>query len=155
MGRFLVVLVLAYETDVDHGQRSCAKKFAQQEIFIEAETEALIIVGEETMVEGEFPAILLCRSVFGSADSVFPLIAAVEVRSLHDAATGESEHTGTKGGKTLHEVATQTMDVVGREEGDMLQIDRIFRTAQIDPELPLQDCSVGTQVDFIFFPFGT
>jgi len=132
------VLELAGESAGDDGQGLAAEVFAELEELEEAETVTLEVVGIEAVAEGVVPAVLVQRTVLNGAYAVLPLVAGLEVCTLYDAASGESEHARVHVGECLSQVAAHavltTLPGVGGEEGDMLHVSRGLVACEEDAE---------------------
>lgn len=74
------------------------------------------------MWEGISPAVLVQRTVLRSTHGVLPLITGIEVGSLYDTSTRETEDAWLQVGKILYEVGTETIPVIFREERDVIEI---------------------------------
>ena len=74
------------------------------------------------MWEGISPAVLVQRTIFWSTHRVLPLITGIEISSLYDTSTRETEDARLQVGKILHEIGTETVPVVFWEERDMIEI---------------------------------
>ena len=122
VGVLVVVLILAGESYGEDGQWLCADLLGEEEVLIEAQTQGLVVVGEEAVGEGVSPAVLVQGAVLGCAHAVLPLVACVEVGAFHDAAAGEAEHAGLQVGEVLHEVCAQSVPVVLGEEGYVVEV---------------------------------
>ena len=114
------ILELAGQSAGDHRQGLTTEVLAQLEELEEAETITLVVVGIETMTEGVVPAVLVQRTVLYWSYAVLPLIARLEVSTLDDTATGETEHTGMHVVECLSQIAAHailtTLPGVGGEE---------------------------------------
>ena len=156
MGTGIIVLILTGQTYAQHGKRLGPNLLAQYEILIEAETVALVIVRIETVGEGIVPAVLVNRPVLNRADSVFPLVTSLQVSTLHDTASGETEHSGMDVGEFLRKVFSQAVLMavvgIGGEERYMLQVDDILRLEEHYAEAPLLEGFARLELYRIFLP---
>ncbi len=156
MGTGIIVLILTGQTYAQHGKRLGPNLLAQYEILIEAETVALVIVRIETVGEGIVPAVLVNRSVLHRADSVFPLVTSLQVSTLHDTASGETEHSGMDVGEFLRKVFSKPVLMavvgIGGEERYMLQVDGILRLEEHYAEAPLLKGFARLELYRIFLP---
>ena len=93
----LIGLVLAGQAHIDHRQGLGADQLAQQEVFVEADAQGLVVVGILGM-----PAVLLLRAVDGPAvevapaalrraDALLPAVAVVQRVALDDAPAREAQ----------------------------------------------------------------
>ena len=138
----VLVLELAGKAAAQHRQRLCSNLLRQQEELIEAETIGLIIVGIETMRESIVPAILVERAVLSRSHTVLPLIASCQISAFYDTSTGETEDAWVKIFQVFHQVGTQSMPVILREEADMIEVYAVG-TLQEDAHQTLLDSLVG------------
>lgn len=90
-----------------------------------------MVLRVETVREGVLPAVLVEWTVLDRTYRVLPLIAGLEVGTLDNAATRETEDAWVQVIESLSEVLAHTvlaaLPGVGREERDMLDIDRAHR----------------------------
>ena len=161
---FLVpVLVLAGNAHVEHGQGSGTQLFAQEEVFIEAQSIALEIVGIVAVGEGRLPAVLVQRTVLYRSHGVLPLVACGEVAAFDDAPSGETEDTGMQVEECLCEVLAHAVLMphpgICREERDMLQVDgtcarTVFGVGEEDTQVGLFDGSWRTHHEGVLLPLA-
>src|SRR5574344_1765489 len=103
------VLELACHTYVEHWQRLCTYILRELEELKESQSVALIVVGIIAIVEGVLPAVVVERTVLHRSDSILPLVAGLQVCSLHDASPRESKQSRFHVGKSLGHVTAQTV----------------------------------------------
>ena len=120
------VLELATQSARDDGQRLAAKVLAQLEELKEAQSVALVIVGEIALGKGVVPAVFVQGTVLNGAHRVLPLIACLEVGTLNNTAAREAEHARMHVVQCLCQVLTHavlaTLPCLDREERNMLHI---------------------------------
>ena len=150
----ILVLILADQADVENRKRFGTDIFRQEEQFVESESVSLIVVGEHTVGEGVVPAVLVQRSVLSRSHRVFPLIARRQLRSLHNATAGKTEHARMQFFEQLHQVGAQPMPVVGRKERHMVEVDSITLRME-DAQEGLFVCFLGCQRKLIALPVVT
>ncbi len=132
-----MILVLARKTNVYNRKRSGSEQFAENEIFIKAESVGLIIIGEEMMGKSILPSVFIQRSVLGRSYSVFPLITGCKISTLDNTSAREAEDTRLKVGKSFDKIGTQPVDIIAGEKRYMLKIDSILRFLEENAQLSL------------------
>ena len=123
----------------------------------ESEAIRLEIVRIETIWEGILPAVLVERTVLNRPDSILPLITGLQVYTLNDTSSRESEQSGMLIGKSLSKVATHTvltiLEGVYREETDVLEVYTVLASEE-DTKLTLCDGTRRLDHLLILFPFS-
>ena len=147
----VVVLELTCQTDAYHWQWLGTYLLRQDEELVEAKSVTLVVVRIEAVWEGVVPAVLVEWSVLHRSYRVFPLVARVEVGTFDDASSREAEHAGVKVGKVLHEVGSQAVPVVSREERHMVEVSAI-RCLEEYAQQPLLVCLARLQCGIVLLP---
>ena len=157
MSAQVIVLVLASQTHTEDRQWLGTYFLGEQEVLIEAQTVALVVVGIETVREGVLPAVLVQRTVLHRSHGVFPLVTGSQVGTLHNAATRETEHTRFQVGQCLCQILTHAvlMPLPGIywEEGYMFQV-YCLRAFQEDTQHSLLAIFCSLHGDGIFLPLA-
>ncbi len=104
------------------------------------------------------PAVFVDRAVFNRADSVFPLVASVEVGAFDNAAAGEAEDAGFEVGEFLGEVDAEavfmTLPCLFGEKRYVLEVyGSSIGFYEEDAEFALAAVLVGCKGYLIFLPF--
>ena len=103
------------------------------------------------------PTVLVQWTIFHWSDSVFPLVASLEVASLHDTSAGEAQQSWVNVSQSLCDVATHAIltvfECVNREEAYMLKVNRIGRGEE-DAKVCLVECAWGIDYHLILLPIA-
>jgi len=122
----VVVFELARHAAVENRQRLSTDLFAEEKIFVKAQSQRLVIVGEAAVGKGVIPAVDVQGAVLDRADRVFPLVAGVDGGALHNASSRKSEKPRLDVGKGLHQIFPQSARAVlpcfGWKQADMVKI---------------------------------
>ncbi len=149
------VLKLTGETYTHDGQWLCTNLFGELEVFEEAKTIGLEVVGEIAMCEGVVPTVLVQWTILHGTYRVFPLITCGKVGALHNTSAWETEHAWVQLLEALSQVFTHTVLValigVNRKEAHMFHVGGHFAVAP-NAQMSFGKCFVGLYEGSVFLP---